>query len=131
MRLKTLFCTLIMLITTLALSAQNAIDKAVDEYSSIGKSTFTSAVERDPKTRKVLKVVKVLQPTDLTINKLRRAFLDEQENGQFSIMTNDEEETMTLTIENEKENRVYMMQYVNRRASFTDGKVTIIIRYKQ
>ena len=77
------------------------------------------------------KVVKVLQPTDLTINKLRRAFLDEQENGQFSIMTNDEEETMTLTTENEKENRVYMMQYVNRRASFTDGKVTIIIRYKQ
>ena len=122
---------LAMLLTTLALSAQNAIDKAVDEYSSVGKSTFTSAVERDPKTRKVLKVVKVLQPTDLTINKLRRAFLDEQENGQFSIMTNDEEETMTLTIENEKENRVYMMQYVNRRASFTDGKVTIIIRYKQ
>ena len=37
MRRKTLFCTLIMLITTLALSAQNAIDKAVDEYSSIGK----------------------------------------------------------------------------------------------
>jgi len=124
MRLKTFICTLVMLFATLTLSAQNAIDKAVDEYSSIGKSTFTSAVERDPKTRKVLKVVKVLQPTDLTINKLRRAFLDEQENGQFSIMTNDEEETMTLTIENEKENRVYMMQYVNRRASFTDGKVT-------
>ncbi|MBQ7554210.1 MAG: DUF5024 domain-containing protein [Bacteroidaceae bacterium] len=131
MRLKTFICTLVMLFATLTLSAQNAIDKAVDEYSSIGKSTFTSAVERDPKTRKVLKVVKVLQPTDLTINKLRRAFLDEQENGQFSIMTNDEEETMTLTTENEKENRVYMMQYVNRRASFTDGKVTIIIRYKQ
>ena len=131
MRLKTFICTLVMLFATLTLSAPNAIDKAVDEYSSIGKSTFTSAVERDPKTRKVLKVVKVLQPTDLTINKLRRAFLDEQENGQFSIMTNDEEETMTLTTENEKENRVYMMQYVNRRASFTDGKVTIIIRYKQ
>jgi DUF917 family protein len=119
-----------MLFTTLAISAQNSIDKAVDEYSSIGKSTFTSAVERDPKTRKVLKVVKILQPTDMSINKLRKAFLQEQENGQFSIMVNDEEETMTLTVENEKENRVYMMKYVNHRSSFTNGKVTIIIRYK-
>lgn len=131
MRLKSLFCTLIMLITTLSISAQNAIDKAVDEYSSIGKSTFTSAVERDPQTRKVLKVVKVLQPTDITINKLRKAFLNEQENGQFSIMSNEQVETMTLTVENPKENRVYMMQYTNRGASFANGKVTIIIRYKQ
>lgn len=130
MKIKVLLCMLGMLFTTLAISAQNSIDKAVDEYSSIGKSTFTSAVERDPKTRKVLKVVKILQPTDMTINKLRKAFLQEQENGQFSIMVNDEEETMTLTVENEKENRVYMMKYVNHRSSFTNGKVTIIIRYK-
>ncbi|MCR4764581.1 MAG: DUF5024 domain-containing protein, partial [Bacteroidaceae bacterium] len=88
MRLKSLFCTLIMLITTLSISAQNAIDKAVDEYSSIGKSTFTSAVERDPQTRKVLKVVKVLKPTDTTINRLRRASLEEQKNEQFSLVTN-------------------------------------------
>ena len=131
MRLKTLICTLALLLTSLALSAQNAIDKAVDEYSSIGKSTFTSAVERDPNTRKVLKVVKVLQPTNITINRLRRAFLEEQKNGQFSLVTNEEEETMTLTIENSKENRVYMMQYMHRGASFSDGKVTIIIKYKQ
>lgn len=130
MRLKTLICTLALLIAPLALFAQNAIDKAVDEYSSIGKSTFTSAVERDPKTRKVLKVVKVLQPTDITINRLRRAFLEEQKNGQFSLVTNEEEETMTLTVENEKENRVYMMQYTRGGASFTNGKVTIIIKYK-
>ena len=131
MKLRTIICTLALLCTSVALSAQNAIDKAVDEYSSIGKSTFTSAVERDPQTRKVLKVVKVLQPTDLTINKLRKAFLDEQENGKFSIVSNDKEETMTLTTEGPKENRIYMMQYTNRGASFTNGKVTIIIRYKQ
>jgi hypothetical protein len=126
-----LICTLALLFTSLGLSAQNAIDKAVDEYSSIGNSKFTSAVERDPQTRKVLKVVKVLQPTNITINKLRRAFLEEQKNGQFSLVTNEEEEeTMTLTIEDSKENRVYMMQYMHRGASFTNGKVTIIIKYK-
>ena len=115
----------------MALSAQNAIDKAVDEYSSIGNSTFTSAVERDPNTRNVLKVVKVLQPTDITINKLRKAFLNEQKNGQFSLVTNEEEETMTLTVESSKENRVYMMQYTRKGASYSNGKVTIIIKYKQ
>ena len=130
MKLKMLICTLALLFTSLGLSAQNAIDKAVDEYSSIGNSKFTSAVERDPQTRKVLKVVKVLQPTNITINKLRRAFLEEQKNGQFSLVTNEEEETMTLTIEDSKENRVYMMQYMHRGASFTNGKVTIIIKYK-
>ena len=130
MKLKMLICTLALLFTSLGLSAQNAIDKAVDEYSSIGNSKFTSAVERDPQTRKVLKVVKVLQPTNITINKLRRAFLEEQKNGQFSLVTNEEEETMTLTIEDSKENRVYMMQYMRRGASFTNGKVTIIIKYK-
>ncbi|MCR5573351.1 MAG: DUF5024 domain-containing protein [Bacteroidaceae bacterium] len=130
MKLKSILCTMALLFTSLALSAQNAIDKAVDEYSSIGKSTFTSAVERDPKTRKVLKVVKVLQPTDITINKLRRAFLNEQESGQFSIITHEDEETMTLTIEGDQENRVYMMQYRNQGASFHNGKVTIIIKYK-
>ena len=130
MKLKMLICTLALLFTSLGLSAQNAIDKAVDEYSSVGNSKFTSAVERDPQTRKVLKVVKVLQPTNITINKLRRAFLEEQKNGQFSLVTNEEEETMTLTIEDSKENRVYMMQYIHRGASFTNGKVTIIIKYK-
>ena len=130
MKLKMLICTLALLFTSLGLSAQNAIDKAVDEYSSIGNSKFTSAVERDPQTRKVLKVVKVLQPTNITINKLRRAFLEEQKNGQFSLVTNEEEETITLTVESSKENRVYMMQYIKRGASFTNGKVTIIIKYK-
>lgn len=131
MRLKILICTLALLIAPLALSAQNAIDKAVDEYSSIGNSTFTSAVERDPNTRNVLKVVKVLQPTDITINKLRKAFLNEQKNGQFSLVTNEEEETMTLTVESSKENHVYMMQYTRKGASYSNGKVTIIIKYKQ
>ena len=68
MKLKMFLCTLALLFTSLGLFAQNAIDKAVDEYSSIGNSKFTSAVERDPQTRKVLKVVKVLQPTNITIN---------------------------------------------------------------
>ena len=129
MKLKMLLGTL-MLLFAINLSAQNAIDKAVEEYSSIGKSTFTSAVERDTQTRKVLKVVKVLEPTDMTINRLRRAFLEEQNSGQFNIVTNDEEETMMLTVENTKEVRIYQLIYKGKHASFRDGKLTVIIKYK-
>ena len=129
MKLKMLLGTL-MLLFAINLSAQNAIDKAVEEYSSIGKSTFTSAVERDPQTRKVQKVVKVLEPTDMTINRLRRAFLEEQNSGQFNVVTNDEEETMMLTVDNSKEVRIYQLIYKGKRASYRDGKLTVIIKYK-
>ena len=41
--------------------AQNSIDRMVKQHSTTGKSTFTSAVERDPATRKVVKVVNILK----------------------------------------------------------------------
>ena len=130
MKLKLLLSAWMFLLATANLSAQNAIDKAVEEYSSIGKSTFTSAVERDPQTRKVQKVVKVLEPTDMTIGRLRRAFLEEQNSGQFNVVTNDEEETMMLTVDNSKEVRIYQLIYKGKRASYRDGKLTVIIKYK-
>ena len=130
MKLKLLLSVWMLLLATASLSAQNAIDKAVEEYSSIGRSSFTSAVERDPQTRKVQKVVKVLEPTDMTIGKLRKAFLNEQDSGQFNIVTNDDEETMMLTVENAKEVRIYQLIYKGQRASFRNGKLTIIIKYK-
>ena len=130
MKLKLLLSAWMLLLATANLSAQNAIDKAVEEYSSIGKSTFTSAVERDPQTRKVQKVVKVLEPTNMTIGRLRKAFLEEQNSGQFNVVTNDDEETMMLTVENTKEVRIYQLIYKGERASYRDGKLTVIIKYK-
>ena len=50
--------------TLLAAMAQNSIDRQVERYSAIGQSRFTSAVERDPRTRRVQKVVKVLELYD-------------------------------------------------------------------
>ena len=34
-------------------AAQNAIDRMMANYSAVGESKFTSAVERDPRTRKL------------------------------------------------------------------------------
>lgn len=130
MRTKLLISLLLLMLPVLSITAQNAIDKAVEEYSSIGKSTFTSAVERNPQTRKVQKVVKVLEPTDMTISRLRKAFIAVQDSGQFSIMSNNDEETMMLTIDNPKEVRIYQLVYKGERASYKDGKLTIIVKYK-
>ena len=41
-------------------AAQNRIDGMMENYSSHGMSKYTSAVERDPQTRKVRRVVNVL-----------------------------------------------------------------------
>ena len=48
------------LLLSIPLRAQNSIDRMVEEYSAIGGSKFTSAVERDPNTSRVKKVVKRL-----------------------------------------------------------------------
>ena len=47
---------LISLTAVVCVSAQNRIDRFVDNESTIGQSKFTSVVERDPKTHEVVRV---------------------------------------------------------------------------
>ena len=70
--------------TLLAAMAQNSIDRQVERYSAIGQSRFTSAVERDPRTRRVQKVVKVLELYDKGVKALIDAFKAESSNGDFT-----------------------------------------------
>ena len=51
-------CLLIMLFFPLFATAQNSIDKLVDELSTTGNADFTSIVQRNPKTKAIEKVVK-------------------------------------------------------------------------
>ena len=55
-------------------AAQNVIDWMVDDFSSRGSSRFTSAVERDPRTRNVRKVVNVLEVENADVGKFISAF---------------------------------------------------------
>ena len=89
--------------------AQNAIDKAVEQHATLGSSRFTSAVERDPDTRQVLKVVKVLKISGGSANKLYKAFMDERDSGSFSEQNTETERTLTLTCESKKQVRIYML----------------------
>ena len=61
MRNATIAILLLMLALPLTGMAQNSIDELVDHYSTIGMSTFTSTVVRDPSTRQITKVFKTLK----------------------------------------------------------------------
>ena len=128
-----LFTLLCALALTPGAWAQNAIDKAVEQHATLGSSRFTSAVERDPETRAVQKVVKVLETRyDAKFVKL---FLDEMNSEKYekSVRSNKNypRQTLVLTASDERQTRIYMLDYdptVRGRAG--DIKVTIIIKFK-
>ena len=109
--------------------AQNKIDKQVEKVSTVGSATFTSAVERDPATHEVVKVVKVLKVKGQPADKLYLAFKDERDSGSFSEQKTENERTLTLTCESEKQVRIYMLRLTGRY--YYDAQCTIIIKNKQ
>ena len=109
--------------------AQNSIDEMVENISTLGSSKYTSVVDRDPKTRQINKVVKVLQVPGLQADKLRKAFLKEKDEGSFSHSKNDKEETMTLTVESPKRVRIYMLRMeMSGQYNYSSAKVTVIVK---
>ncbi|MBQ6434088.1 MAG: DUF5024 domain-containing protein [Bacteroidaceae bacterium] len=128
----------LLILLTLALAsmtaaAQNRIDRFVDNESTLGRSKYTSVVERDPDTREVTRVVKVRELTEgIDISKCKEIFEAERETGRFTHKVEDgERHTLILAVEGEQRNRVYMLQYTGQRPmQARDGKVTIVIRMK-
>ncbi|MBR3625319.1 MAG: DUF5024 domain-containing protein [Bacteroidaceae bacterium] len=125
---KRIYIALCLLCFSAWLRAQNSIDEVVDNFSTVGSSTYTSAIERDPQTRKVVRVVKTLETRGQVVSDLIRAFQKERETGTFSRKEENEEVTMILATENEGGNRVYMLQYSGK--GYHRGKATIIIKPK-
>ncbi len=125
---KRIYIALCLLCFTTFLRAQNSIDEVVDNFSTVGSSTYTSAIERDPQTRRVIKVVKTLETRGKVVSDLIDAFNKERETGSFSRKEENDEVTMILATENKSGNRVYMFQC--RDKGYPWGKATIIIRPK-
>ena len=125
---------LISLITVVSASAQNSIDRFVDNESTIGRSKFTSVVERDPETREVVRVVKVRELTrGIDINACHDIFEAEKKSGNFSHNIDaDDHHTLLLAVEGKRQDRIYMLQYKGKQPmQGQDGKVTIVIKMKK
>lgn len=112
---------------------ENRIDRFVDNESTIGRSKFTSVVERDPQTHEVVRVVKVRELTQgIDISKCLETFEAESKTGRFSHnIDGDHRHTLLIAVEGKHQDRIYMLQYTGRQPmQGRDGKVTIVIRMK-
>ena len=117
-----------------SLWAQNRIDRFVDNESTIGRSKFTSVVERAPKTRAVVRVIKVRELTrGIDINACQEYFEAESKTGRFSHNIDaDDRHTLLLAVEGESRDRIYMLQYTGKRPmQGRDGKVTVVMKVKK
>lgn len=119
----------------MSVMAQNSIDRLVENHSSVGQSKFTSAVERDPKTRKVQRVVKVLELANADVSRFTAAFRREAGTGDFTERRTDNGLTLVLAVPGKGQNRVYMMKCdgpygLSRNATrYNFTKVTVIVKY--
>jgi hypothetical protein len=120
----------VLLLQATTVCAQNHIDQMVNNFSALGSSKFTSVVERNPATGRIQKVVKVLEVTGPKAASFRKVFLKEKETGSFSQQQEGEEQTLTLSCENSKQVRLYMLRTTGRTV-VNSAKVTIIVKIKK
>ncbi len=136
MDIRRIIITAVILVTSMVnVAAQNRIDEMIENYSSRGTSRFTSAVERDPKTRKVLKVVNVLELNQMGINEFINVFRGESKKGNFTEKRTEGSLTLMLTVRGERQNRIYMIRCTapytpeRRDTGYAKAKITVIIKY--
>lgn len=133
-----LIISLVMLIgITLSAMGQNKIDNLVNRYSSNTTSKFTSAVERNPKTHAIAKVVKVLELNYTNIQPFIDAFEQEANNNDdFSKRRDDNDLIIVLVSRESLRNSIYMLRAHNYYEAngncnnHTNSNITIIVKYK-
>ena len=133
--LRTITTALLLVVATACAVAQNSIDRMMDNYSSRGTSRFTSAVEREPKTRKVLKVVNVLELRHDGVGEFVDAFRREAATGDFTERRTEDGLTLMLVVRGKRQNRIYMIRCTapytpeRRDTGYAKAKITVIIKY--
>lgn len=126
-------CLIMLLLWCAALMpcrAQNSIDRLVEDFSTLGSAKFTSVVDRDPKTRRVQKVVKELQLPGIQGSKFLKAFEDESRKQSSTRQQDGDVLTMTITQESPRQMRIYMLRLVGRHA-YSSAKVIIIVKMRE
>lgn len=129
MTMKRLAIIVIVLWTAWAgAAAQNEVDGIVSRFSSLGSATFTSAVERDSKTHKIIKVVNKLVMSGPNVKKLSRTFDSEAAKQKNSYSTKkDNIITKIFTQDYPTSSRIYMIKYADE-SMFPETEITIIIK---
>lgn len=132
----TALCALLYATATLA---QNSIDRKIDHRTANGASNLTAVVKRNPDTRKVEKVVKVLTVGGWEANSFADAFYAEASTGSFTEKRNEATGAITLMlmVSTAKTERIYMLEGKATRPYAKGAKpyigsaeITVIVAYK-
>ena len=119
-----------MLLASVVATAQNSIDRMVEHFSTVGGSSFVTAVKRNPKTHKVEKVVKRLTANGVQSRQFVNTFKEEAARQKDVVTsTADGYTTMIVTVPGAKQNRIYTLRYKGNGYS-GEVTVTIIINMK-
>ncbi len=116
---------LLMLLVSVVATAQNSIDRMVEQFSTVGGSSFVTAVKRNPKTRKVEKVVKRLTTSGPQGRKFVNTFKEEAARQKDVVTSSaDGYTTVIVTVACAKQNRIYTLRY---KGEGYNGEVTVTI----
>ncbi|MCM1021143.1 MAG: DUF5024 domain-containing protein [Muribaculum sp.] len=127
MRYRFITLLITLAIFSMPLRAQNSIDNLIDTYDTMGKTTFTSVVDRNKKTNKIQRIVKVLEVENDYVIKFYKAFEAEKNNCSSYKQTIDSINVTTImTTDENKATRIYMLQHPNghnNRESYITHKI--------
>lgn len=128
---RLVLASILAIVSVATAAAQNRIDELTDKFSTFGNSNYTSVVERNPKTKKIEKVVKELtiyNNVSQAQKQYERAFLEEGKNDNLLINLNQntDKHSMILTVNKLQYTCVYMMRGVNGNCS--KGIIITIIK---
>ena len=98
------------LLLSIPLRAQNSIDRMVEEYSAIGGTKFTSAVN------------------GVNAQRFIHGFKREAQRHRHTVTNRkNDETTITMVADDKKATRVYLLKYDDRAYHFSDATITIVI----
>lgn len=128
---RLVLASILAIVSVATAAAQNRIDELTDKFSTFGNSNYTSVVERNPKTKKIEKVVKELtiyNSVSRAQKQYERAFLEEgkNENLLINLNQNTDKHSMILTVNKLQYTCVYMMRGVDGNCS--KGIIITIIK---
>lgn len=128
---RLVLASILAIVSVATAAAQNRIDELTDKFSTFGNSNYTSVVARNPKTKKVKKVVKELtiyNSVSQARKQYERAFLEEGKNDNLLINLNQntDKHSMILTVNKLQYTCVYMMRGVDGNCS--KGIIITIIK---
>lgn len=118
-----------MLLCTVTVMGQNALDDAINDFKAVGEAEFSSVVERDPQTHQILRVVKKLEIEGKAAAELVKLFKEEAAKADKTFEKEKIDHYIrSFTEIKGKQTRIYSIEYEGYDKFIREAELTIIIK---